>query len=97
MGLKCFPFHVLSQTFPWNEQNHWLMRFIGKERLNNESKNRSIMKAHEQAHEHRSCHLCLKIICEVAKFTLIGVATTLGFKALKEAEKAKRYVEEHRH
>lgn len=55
------------------------------------------MKAHEQAQEHRSCHLCLKIICEVAKFALIGVATTLGFKALKEAEKAKRYVEEHHH
>lgn len=47
-------------------------------------------------HEHSSNHLCLKIICEVAKFALIGVATTLGYKALKEAEKAKRYIEEHK-
>lgn len=47
-------------------------------------------------HEHKNSHLCLKIICEVAKFALIGVATTLGFKALKEAEKAKEFVEEHR-
>ncbi|MCM1293415.1 MAG: hypothetical protein NC111_03880 [Bacteroides sp.] len=45
-------------------------------------------------HKHEDCHLCVKIICEVAKFALIGLATTIGFKALKEAEKAKRYVEE---
>lgn len=49
-----------------------------------------------KTHEHKDSHLCLKIICEVAKFALIGVTTTLGFKALKEAEKARRYVEEHR-
>ncbi|MCM1020949.1 MAG: hypothetical protein NC343_08580 [Muribaculum sp.] len=49
-----------------------------------------------KTHNHHNGHLCLKIISEVAKFALIGVATTLGFKALKEAEKAKRYVEEHR-
>lgn len=48
-----------------------------------------------KTHEHSNNHLCLKVICEVAKFALIGVATTLGFKALKEAEKMKRYVEEH--
>lgn len=52
----------------------------------------TFMKTHEKSNSHQ----CLKIICEVAKFALIGVATTLGFKALKEAEKAKRYVEEHR-
>ena len=48
-----------------------------------------------KTHEHSNNRLCLKVICEVAKFALIGVATTLGFKALKEAEKAKRFVEEH--
>lgn len=41
-------------------------------------------------------HFCLKVFCEVAKFALIGVATTVAFKALKEADKAKRFIEEHR-
>lgn len=49
-----------------------------------------------KTHDHSNKHFCLKMICEVAKFALIGVATAVAFKALKEAEKAKHYVEEHR-